>query len=364
MNNITAAQAIGPAIERTRQFLFRPFLLGRFLKLTLVAVLTEGGMSSCNFNSHMPSRKVGPWDAPFHWPTMHFPAIAAIGGILAIVLLITIPIGLLIGYLLIRLRFSYFDCVVYEQDQIAPGWRRYHRQALRYLGLSVMIGVAFWIVLIPLGYALYQHFKPLFDSIGSANPPGLADFLPLVAYVVPAAIVLGLVGYLVQTTMSCFVLPRMAIEDAAIPEALEDVWSDLTAEPGQFALFFFLRVLLSVAASILGVIVLMAPLIPMVVLGVIVGLILKAAASPAIALGLGVPLAVLAVFLFVLAVIGVSGTIGTFRRNYALMFYGGRYPELGVMLWPPLPVAPIPPPIPPPISTQDPGTGASPIQGV
>jgi len=363
MNNISAAQAISPAIERTKQFLFRPFLLGRFLKLTLVAVLTEGGMSSCNFNSHTPSRKVGPWDVPFHWPTMHFPAIAAIGGMIAIVLLITIPIGLLIGYLLIRLRFSYFDCVVYEQDQIAPGWRRYHRQALRYLGLNVIVGVAFWIVLIPLGYALYQHFKPLFDSIGSANPPGFADFLPLIAYVVPAAIILALAGYLVQTTMSCFVLPRMAIEDAAIQEALEDVWSDLAAEPGQFALFFFLRILLSVVASILGLILLMVPLIPMVVLGVIVGLILKAA-STTLALGLGIPLAVLAVFVFLLAVIGVSGTIGTFRRNYALMFYGGRYPELAVMLWPPLPAAPIPPSIPPPISTQDPGTGASPIQGV
>jgi len=155
----------------------------------------------------------------------------------------------------------------------------------------------------------------------------------------------------------------MAIEDAAIQEALEDVWSDLVAEPGQFALFFFLRILLSVVASILGLILLMVPLIPMVVLGVIVGLILKAA-STTLALGLGIPLAVLAVFVFLLAVIGVSGTIGTFRRNYALMFYGGRYPELAVMLWPPLPAAPIPPSIPPPISTQDPGTGASPIQGV
>jgi len=354
MNNFSAARAITPAVERTKRFLFQPFRLGRFLKLTLVALLTEGGMSSCNFNSHIPSGKTGPMNFPFHWPAIHLPTLAAIGGLLALVTLITIPIALVIGYLWIRLRFSYFDCVLYEQDQIAPAWSRYHRQAMRYLGLSLCVGVAFWLVLIPIGYALYQHFKALFQSILGGNPPGFSEFLPLIAVVGPLVLVLALVSYLVETAMTCFVLPRMAIDDAAIRDALEDVWSDLLAEPGQFALFFLLRVLLSWVASIFALILLVIPLIPLAIVGVLIVLALKSA-SVTLAISLGVPLAILAGVFFLIAAIGVSGTIGTFRRNYALLFYAGRYPELAMALWPPLP---------PSFPSQEPGLPLRPQEGL
>jgi hypothetical protein len=42
MNVFSAADAIAPAISRTNRFLFHPFRLGTFLKLSLVAVITEG----------------------------------------------------------------------------------------------------------------------------------------------------------------------------------------------------------------------------------------------------------------------------------------------------------------------------------
>jgi hypothetical protein len=356
MTNFSATQAISPAIERTRQFLYRPFILGRFLKLTLVALLTEGGISTCNYNSQIPSGKTGgPSSIPFHWPAINFPAFSVILVVTAIVMAIAIPIVLVIGYLLIRLRFSYFDCLLNEQDQIAPAWSRYHRQAMRYLGLSLFIGVAFWIVLIPVGYAIYEHFKLLFQSIGSAHPPGFPEFLPLIAIVGPLVLLLALVGYLVDTAMTCFVLPRMGLEDATIRDALEDVWSDLQAEPGQFALFIFLRFLLSIVASVLTAIVLAIPLIPIVILGVIIAMILKAV-SVTLAIALGVPAAILAGVFFLLAVIGVIGTIGTFRRNYALLFYAGRYPELAMALWPPLPPAPFP--------SQEPGFPSGPQRAV
>jgi hypothetical protein len=355
MTNFSAAQAISPAIERTRQFLFRPFILGRFLKLTLVALLTEGGISSCNYNSHIPSGKTGSPNIPFHWPVIHFPVFSVILVIAAIVMAIAIPIGLVIGYLLIRLRFSYFDCLLNEQDQIAPAWSRYHRQAMRYLGLSLCIGVAFWIVLIPVGYAIYDHFKALFQSIGSAHPPGFPEFLPLIAVVGPLLLLLAFAGYLVEALMTCFVLPRMAIEDAVIRDALEDVWGDLQAEPGQFALFLLLRFLVSIAASIVAAIALAIALIPILIVGIIAALILKNL-SLTLAIGLGVPLAILACAFFLLAVIGVSGTIGTFRRNYAMLFYAGRYPELATALWPPPP-----PPAPP---SWAPGFPSAPREGV
>jgi len=344
MLNYSATAVISPAIERTRQFLFRPFYLGRFLKLTLVGLLTEGGTSSFNFNSSVPSGHSGGQtnglDTPFHLPIPHWQALALVGLILA-VMLVTIPIGIFIRYLLIRLRFSFFDCVLYGEDRIAPGWRKYHRQALRYLGMSICVTAVWWLLLIPVGYEVYRHFQPLFHTLFSGGDFTFWDLLPLIGTLFPVLMIWALVAYLVDTTLGCFALPRIALEDASISEALEDVWFDIVAEPGQFALFFLFRVLLSIAASIVAVILLIVPLIVLAIVGVLVGLVLKAISTTAL-LALGIPAAIVVFMLVLAALIGLSGTIGTFRRNYALLFYGGRYPELARMLWPPppLPVAP------------------------
>jgi hypothetical protein len=336
----SAFQLISPAFERTKQFLFKPFRMGRFLKLTLVALLTEGGSAGISSGGNFPSSMHPGSSAPQNLPHIDWPALthwathlALIG---AVVLLITLPIGLLVSYLLIRLRFSYFDCVLRQQDQISPAWGIYHRQALRYLGLTVLVGLGFWIVLIPIGYGVYEHFKPLIQSIFSGHPPDLWDLLPIFFVIAPLIMLLALVAAIVQMVMSCFVLPRMALEDASIGDALSDVWSDMAAEPGQFLLFAFLRLVLALAGTIIGGIAIFFPAGILFVLGVIFVLVVKSM-SMMLAFILGIPLAILAIALLLGIVIAVHGTVGTFMRNYAILFYGGRYPVLGSMLPPPAP---------------------------
>ena len=108
------------------------------------------------------------------------------------------------------------------------------------------------------------------------------------------------------------------------------------AEPGQFFLYFLLRFLTTFAASIIAVIGLAIPFAIVVAIGAVIVIILKTV-STSLAVLLGVPAALLVFVLFLLAGIGVSGSIGTYRRNYALLFYGGRYPPLGNLLQPPAP---------------------------
>ncbi len=49
MRAFSAADSVSLAIQRTREFLFRPFNWGTYLKLGLVAIITEGSWS--NFRS-------------------------------------------------------------------------------------------------------------------------------------------------------------------------------------------------------------------------------------------------------------------------------------------------------------------------
>ncbi|HEY9125780.1 MAG TPA: hypothetical protein VIM62_01565, partial [Acidobacteriaceae bacterium] len=310
MPSYSAAQVISPAIQRTKWYLFQPFRLGRFLKLALVAAITEGGgVSGCNFGSGFPSSHSGNsgggggTSAPFHWPAMHWPPLPVILGVIALVCVIVIPLWLLISYLVIRLRFSYFDCVLRGRDRIGEAWGRYHRQALRYLGMTICIAVAFWIVLIPIGYVLYRSYAPLFQALFSGGKVDFTQFIPLIAIVVFGALGLGLIGYLLEATLTGFVLPRMALEDASIGEALEDVWADMQAEPGQFLLYFLLRILLLIAASFAAVIVLIVPFLIVGVIGAILILALKTA-STAAALAVGIPLGVVVGAAFIAASIG------------------------------------------------------------
>jgi len=311
-------------------------------------------MSSCNFNKSLPSGGHGGSGAPFHLPNdMHLPHVSALPAFAAIftfflfALLIIIPVGLVVGYLIARLRFSYFDCVLRGRDRIGEAWSRYHRKALRYLGLSILISLCFWVVLALLAYHGYIEYHPLLDRLGTANPPGFMDFWPLIVTALPILGLIGIAAVLIQIAMSNFVLPHMALEDASISDSIADVWDDFRVEPWQFFLFLILRFLVALVGSIAGVIAIVFPFVILALIGAVIVLLLKLA-STGLAILLGVPAGILLLGILFFALIGVSGTIGTFRRNYALLFYAGRYPALAAVLWPPQPLAPQPSPYEPP----------------
>jgi hypothetical protein len=346
MLTYSAAEAISPAVQRTREFLFHPFRWGRFLKLALVAALVEGSASSFNFNfpSNLGGGHGGGTDThPWHWPAWHMPSMPVVIAVVAVVLVVAIPLSLLIAYLLIRLRFSYFECVMLRRDQIGPAWNRYHRQSVRLLGLSLCLGLGFWAVLGVEAYYLWQRYKPLLLTLGTDTPTAFVEFLPLIGIGLVSLLVLGLAGVLLDTFLRYFVLPHMALEDASIGDAVNDAWAAVAMEPGQFLLFLILRILLPIVAAIGGFILMLVPILVVAILGVIVGLILHDVAGP-LALFLGMPAIVLVALLFLAMGVAIGGTIGTFMRTWSMLFYGGRYPALGSLLWPqPPPIAPIPP---------------------
>jgi len=344
MTSYSAMDAISPAIERTKYFLFKPFRLGRFLKLALVACFAEGSYSGFNSNFNIPFPGKTPEHVPFQIPQVHWPDPGIMIAIAAVILIFFVPLTILISYLLIRLRFSYFDCVLYGHDQITPGWRKYHRQALRYLGVNLLIGLAFLAVLAAMGIVVWQRYKEVFMDLAAGNKAhvqvDLMSLLPAIALAFLILFVMGIVGYIVQSAMTYFVLPRMALEDASISRSFADVWDDMKSEPGQFALFLLMRMLLAIAAGLIAMIALLLPIVILGVIGVVIGLVVHATVHSTVAL---VVLAVvgaliLAAVLFVCA-ISIGGTIGTFTRNYGLLFYAGRYPELGALL---LPAPPVP----------------------
>src|SRR5579863_581831 len=105
MRAISAVDSVSLAIQRTRDFLFRPFNWGTYLKLGLVAIVTEGLGGNFNSSSHngQPSGHGPTINSPFDIP----PVWIAAGVAMALLVLV---LSIAIFYLVTRLRFAFFHC--------------------------------------------------------------------------------------------------------------------------------------------------------------------------------------------------------------------------------------------------------------
>jgi hypothetical protein len=341
MHVFSAADAIAPAITRTNRFLFHPFRLGTFLKLSLVAVITEGMTGNLNSSHYNPGTHGG---TPGAIPPMNFP-----GGWLGLALLviaITVPIMLLIFYLITRLRFAYFHCLVYQVKQIAPAWRLYREQAMRFFILNIGVGFAFLAVLVLCALPFVSGFIKFFHDMHQGSQFDFGGFFSLFLPLLLVVVALGLLGWASDVILRDLMLPHMALENATVGEAWGSVSARIGAEPGAFALYGFLRLVLPIVAMFAVFFVLAIPVLVIAVVmgGSVAGLtalvvnttgfakvLLITLESIVVLLGVGV-----GVFLGLF----VGGPVATGVRMYTLVFYGSRYQLLGDLLYPSAPPQP------------------------
>jgi hypothetical protein len=346
MPAISAADAISPAIQRTRSFLFRPFRFGTYLKLCLVALLTEATTGG-SFNSSFPGRHTSHHASNISsLPAFAItPAKFAAG--IAIFALVAL-IGLFIYYLITRLRFAWFHCLVYNIREIRPGWRFYRVPATRFFWFNVVVYLGF---LLALGIVLMPFaagFVGLFRSLQAGGHPSFGAIFALLLPLIPIFLLFVLAGVAAQIVLRDLMLPHFAMENATVGSAWNAVWSRIRLEKGGFFVYALLRVLMPIAGAIGIVIILIIPAVLFILAMVAVEVGLHAAFGHA-ALGIFLEVAVggVAFVLAMLVFIAAFGPLYTGVRLYALIFYGNRYQLLGERLYPPPPPAQIPAPATP-----------------
>lgn len=341
MQALSAADAVTPAIHRTKSFLFRPFEFWTYLKLCLVAVITEGFGGS--FNSSMPGGGRG------HANTSPSPAHVSLapGWIAFIVLcvLVVIVLAFVFYYLITRLRFAFFHCLIRQAREIAPGWRVYRDQANRFFGLSLAIGIIF---LLMIGVIALPFVLGIFRLVRASG--GHPDFMSILSYalpLIPIILLFVLVGMAIHLVLTDFMMPHMALENASAWDAWAAVRAHIVAEKGSFFVYALLRIVLPIVGTMALFLILMIP--GLILLGgsalVIVGLhaVFAHAAGAGAAVGILLQVLVGLAAFCLMALIGVffGGPLSVWVRTYALMFYGGRYQALGDIMAPAVPTPPI-----------------------
>lgn len=350
MPPLSAADAISPAIQRTRIFLFRPFRLGTYLKLCLVAVLTEGLGGNGNFS--MPSSHRTGHHSSFAGPIQPLHVTADWMAVLAIAVVVVLAVGLLIAYLITRLRFAYFHCLIRNSREIGPGWHAYRHQALRFFLLNVVVGLSFLFLLAIIALPFLAGFWRLYRQTQAGGHSDIGLILALVLPLIPIILLFVLAGLAADLILRDFMLPHFALEDATAGEAWRAVWARMRMEKGGFFVYALLRLILPVVAMIAIFIVLAIPAIIFIGVVVVAEIAIHAifANAGAVLAAAGVLFEVLvgvvAGVIALLVGIGVGGPLSTAVRQYALLFYGGRYQRLGDILSPPPPQPPLVPAAP------------------
>jgi hypothetical protein len=341
MRTISAADAVSPAIQRTREFLFRPFNWGTYLKLGLVAIITEGLGGNMRSSTHSgQSSGHGPVftslsDIPVQW----------VAAIVAAVL-VAIVLSIVVFYLVTRLRFAFFHCLIHNTKEIRPGWWLYREQATRFFWMNVAVGFCYLLVVVLISLPFAHGFWRL---IRETHQGGKFDFgllLSLVLPLIPIIIVLVLAGIAIDVILRDWMLPHYALDDATAGEAWAGVWARIKAEKRQFLVYALLRLILPTVAMIALFILLIIPGLVLagslaaVEFGLHSAFADATGASAVTGILLEAFFGVLAFGFGVLASICLGGPVSTAIREYALMFYGGRYQALGDALYPPIPQPP------------------------
>lgn len=348
MRALSPSQAISPAVEWTKSLLFRPFRWGTFIKLCAVAIFTEGGSGSFNFN--VPSHGgATPTSVGVEPSSLGFLLSPKWISIIIAATIALIAVSIVIFYLMVRLRFALFECLIRQTRLIAPGWRKYRAQAFRFFILFIVVGFVFLlgvlVVLLPFIVGFWHLFQH--NRMGSDFP--VAELLGLILPLIPLFFLIIVAGISIHIVLRDFMLPHIALEDASAGQAWAAVRSRMFHEKGAFLLYAVLRVFVPIAAIIAIMIVLAIPCL--IVFGVLGGglIALHSYLDQATAFNMIVGsffevILGLAIFaLALLLVICFFGPVNIAVRYFALLFYGGRFQPLGDILSPPAPGPPMQP---------------------
>jgi hypothetical protein len=345
---ISAADSITLAVEHTKQQLFKPFRIGQWTKLAFVGMLAgELGANGCNRGS-FPTNTRAPHPGSGIPGTLGIdPALlAALGALLAVLVVAAIAVGIILMYVSSVMRFVLFDSILARECHIRWSWSRRLGPGWRYFAwrlLYIVLAAAGVAVLIALPAAL-AHARGWFRE-PQAHLPALilaGIFLCVVFFVffVATAVIFVLT--------KDFVVPQMALENIDTMEGWRRLWSMMQADMGAYAAYLGMKILLSIVAAILigiGTLILgLIIVLPSVGLGILAVLSGKAAGltwnAETITLAIVVGCVLLAVFLYLVSLIAVPAIV--FFPAYSMYFFAARYPRLATALYPVPPATRIP----------------------
>jgi hypothetical protein len=245
-NRVSVIDPIGPAIERVKAMLFKPFDLGKWFIIGFCAWLAYlGGGGGGGGGGH--------WNAPHEQRTKIAEGVNAakeyfldnlfwIIPVVVIGAVIIIGIGLLIVWLNSRGKFMFLHCVATNKSEVKVPWHKFrkHGNSL-FLFRMVLCIIGLAIVALPiLGIVLLIIMM-------------VTKAAPIIVFV-PITIILGLIVFVFAIVMSLvrkftfdFVAPIMFLRTASCIAGWREFLTILSVNKAGFALYILFQIVIAIA---------------------------------------------------------------------------------------------------------------------
>lgn len=355
---ISAVDAVAPAWDRMRQLLFGPVRLGLWLRLFLIGLLTgelstggggnwlqsvfqlPGIMNRASAHRHFVPM---PWGS-MPWSRLPVGRLGFWLPLLLIALLFVVVIVLLVMYLGSVLRFVLLETIINGQVRLRQSFRRWRPLAASLFLLRLWLTLILWALFVPLvAVPLLRLWRVGFRF------EALRSMLPLLAVVVALVVLLSLLSAVVWLFIKDFAVPLMALEDLSAGQACLRVWQMLRAEPGAYAGYVGMKIVLAIAAGMIAgiaVFLLIVLLLIPIVLLIVFGVVGTSTAGHALAFALAIALGVLLIIVAIVVSSAIGVAVMVFFQAYTVRFFAGHYEPLAALLFPqaPPPLVPAPEP--------------------
>jgi len=355
MQILSATEAVSAAIQRTREVLFGPFRWRQSWKLAAVAAL------ACLAILYVPSipNQAAFRNLPPDAPQAARVVMSIMQSFMTVFILGMDILAIILFYLGSRLQLVMFDVVCMRQTMVTPSWRKYRDRRWRWFGINLIPSCVFAIPLSIVTLLYSRRVTAFAHHIQPGTPPPM-HFFGYVFAMVAAIMLLMFAGAVASSIVQDFLLPPVALENASLGLSCNRLGRAFSEEPGAFALYLLLKIVLGIVVAIAAYIALglaiVAPGIFVALIGWVIHLAVHGLTGKLL-LALYCVIAALAAMVYSLYVyVLILGIVRTFFQAYAVYFYGGRYQPLGDLLEPPPPVyvaAPVddvPPMFPPPVA--------------
>jgi hypothetical protein len=244
--NVSVIEPLGPAVERVKDLLFRPFDMGRWFAIGVCAWLATLGEGGGPGGIRLPGREMRGFENNI--PRMH-EVITPYIGLIIIGVVVLVVIGIAIGIVLLWLRcrgqFMFINCIARNSDEVKAPWHEFRKEANSLFWFLLVFGIISAVVLIVIGGLIALATI----AIGTA---GRMEILAVVVaillatvFLLPAVLIIGVA----LAFIGDFVVPIMYIRRTGWREAWGEFWQLLCSNKGRFALYILFQIALVVCLT-------------------------------------------------------------------------------------------------------------------
>lgn len=246
--SISVVEPVRQAIETTRQMLFAPFDMVKWLGLGFTAWLAMLGNNGnplanlCNLtNDH--AGAADPFQAAWGWTLEHMLLAILIASCIGIFILV---LSLVVAWINSRGKFMFLDNVIHGRAEIAEPWGRTRPQGNSYFLFSICLGLAaltvMAVILLIGGLIAMPDIKQEQFGAHAVIAIGLGGLLFMLYLVV-----LGCVA----TFLEDFIVPIMALRSCRVLAAWSEFFALFKAHTGTFILYLLFKTVLAMAVGVI-----------------------------------------------------------------------------------------------------------------